>query len=144
MTKPDLRVLPGPYALHTFFTSTALSITPNLFACIGLSDSTGFPGQKLLDLGSYRRTYGSPTMDVMYFYVFSNNNVPTPSHPNYKCTRPPLSNSEKQLRCSMKSRITGTQGVSIVLPATPLYFKAVGQRLADLGNQVLHFIATVL
>ena len=56
----------------------------------------------------------------------------------------PLSNSEKQLRCSMKSRITGTQGVSIVLPATPLYFKAVGQRLADLGNQVLHFIATVL
>ena len=85
----------GHYTLLTVFTSTALIITSNLFVRIGLSDSTEFPGQKLLGIGKYQRIYKSPSNNVIFIMFFQNNNVPPHPNTSMNIQTPPVPNSEK-------------------------------------------------
>ena len=52
-----------------------------------------------------------------------------PPHPNtpMNIQTLPVLNAEKTTSIINKSRIVGTQGISIIFPATPSYFEAVGE-----------------
>ena len=56
------------------------------------------------------------------YYVFSNSKFPP--HPNtpMNIQTLPVPNAEKTTSIINKSRIVGTQGISIIFPATPSYF----------------------
>ena len=61
------------------------------------------------------------------YYVFSNSKFPP--HPNtpMNIQTLPVPNAEKTTSIINKFRIVGTQGISIIFPATPSYFEAVGE-----------------